>query len=62
MTLNERLHAISIDKPESNVPPKTNTLVTLLTQGLQSGDNTILNVSSISCFGLTRHVLFLTER
>ena len=46
MTLDERLHAISIDKPQSKVPPKTDTLVTLLTQGLQSHDKKILNVSS----------------
>ena len=49
MSLNERLHAIHIDKPGSKVPPTTNTLVTLLSQGLQSQDNNILNVSSIIC-------------
>ena len=46
MTLDERLHAISIEKPQSKVPPKTDTLVTLLTQGLQSHDKKILNVST----------------
>jgi len=46
-TLDERLHAISIDndKPSessSNIP-KADTLITLLTQGLQSGDKKLLN-------------------
>ena len=48
MTMEERLNAISIDKPkggDSRQAPKADTLATLLMQGLQSQDHTILNVS-----------------
>ena len=48
--MEERLHAISIDKPthDRRQPPKADTLATLLAQGLQSRDKTILNVSTYS--------------
>ncbi|XP_062597839.1 WD repeat-containing protein 43-like [Saccostrea cucullata] len=43
MNMEERLNAISINKPEtSKEPPKADTLVRLLTQGLQSEDKNIL--------------------
>ena len=48
-SLDERLNAISIDKPSdragagSSEPPKADTLATLLSQGLQSNDKKILN-------------------
>ena len=49
MNMEERLNAISIDKEQTaKEPPKADTLVRLLTQGLQSGDKKILNVSIIS--------------
>lgn len=46
--MDERLHAISIDRPsgsskDRSQPPKADTLATLLAQGLQSQDKTILN-------------------
>lgn len=43
MNMEERLNAISINKPETlKEPPKADTLVRLLTQGLQSDDKNIL--------------------
>lgn len=43
--MEERLNAISINKPETlKEPPKADTLVRLLTQGLQSDDKNILKV------------------
>ena len=47
--MEERLNAITIERPESNrrQPPKADTLATLLSQGLQSHDKKILNVSEI---------------
>nr|KAG5703548.1 hypothetical protein BaRGS_020182 [Batillaria attramentaria] len=44
LTLEERLNAISVDKPDQSPrkPPKADTLVNLLTQGLQSKDGKIL--------------------
>ncbi len=54
MTLDERIQAISIERPNegatATAPPKADTLVTLLTQGLQSEDKKILNVSSWALF------------
>ena len=50
MTMEERLNAISLDKPkagDSKQAPKADTLATLLMQGLQSQDHTILNVSAV---------------
>lgn len=45
MNMEERLNAISINKPEMlKEPPKADTLVRLLTQGLQSDDKNILKV------------------
>lgn len=45
MNMEERLNAISINKPETlKEPPKADTLVRLLTQGLQSDDKNILKV------------------
>lgn len=49
MTMEDRLNAISMDvngKPAANEPPKADTLSKLLTQGLQSQDKKILNVST----------------
>lgn len=49
MTLEDRLKAIGLDKQLSasaQEPPKANNLATLLTQGLQSEDKMILNVST----------------
>lgn len=46
MSLDDRINAISIDKPgerSGSEPPKADTLATLLTQGLQSNDKKILN-------------------
>jgi len=47
MTVEQRLSAISLEKPRSGprLPPKADTLVTLLVQGLQSQDRKLLNVS-----------------
>ncbi len=56
MTLDERIQAISIERPNegatATAPPKADTLVTLLTQGLQSEDKKILNVSSHTHYDL----------
>lgn len=52
MTMEERLNAISIDKKSlsgSKQPPRADTLAILLTQGLQSQDKKILNVSIFIC-------------
>ncbi|XP_053393117.1 WD repeat-containing protein 43-like [Mercenaria mercenaria] len=46
MTLEQRLNAVSLEKPKSGdrkQPPKADTLVTLLIQGLQSQDKKLLN-------------------
>lgn len=45
MSLDERLHAISIEKPKVKAPPKSDSVLTLLTQGLQSQDTSLLAVS-----------------
>ena len=61
MTMEERLNAISIDQPTPKTaatePPKADTLVTLLSQGLQSGDKKILNVCFNNSKVLHRHPL-----
>lgn len=55
LSLGERLNAISTDEPEhplssgANKPPKTDTLVNLLTRGLQSKDGKILMVQLTFC-------------
>lgn len=49
MTVEQRLSAISLEKPQGSgakQPPKADTLVTLLVQGLQSQDRKLLNVST----------------
>ncbi|XP_060593577.1 WD repeat-containing protein 43-like [Ruditapes philippinarum] len=46
MTLEQRLNAVSLEKPKSRDgkhPPRADTLVTLLVQGLQSQDRKLLN-------------------
>lgn len=52
MAMSDRLHAIGIEtNNESKTlsePPKADTLAVLLTQGLQSRDKKILNVSVAS--------------
>ncbi len=51
MTLEDRLKAIGLDKQQQSSgqePPKANNLATLLSQGLQSEDKRILNVSQSS--------------
>lgn len=47
MTLEDRLKAIGLDKQQASGQevPKANNLATLLSQGLQSEDKRILNVS-----------------
>ena len=47
MSMEERLNAISVDQPghQTKQPPQADTLARLLTQGLQSQDKKILNVS-----------------
>ena len=47
MTIEERLDALSIDKPTKQRAPKTDTQATLLSQGLQSQDQQILDVSTL---------------
>ncbi|XP_052770151.1 WD repeat-containing protein 43-like [Mya arenaria] len=49
MTMEQRLSAISLEKPKAGPrqPPKADTLVTLLVQGLQSRDNKLL--SNVFC-------------
>ena len=47
MTMEDRLNAISISKPAGEKePPRADTLATLLSQGLFSQDQTIIDVSS----------------
>ena len=50
MTMEDRLNAISIDKPgerrSTSSLPKADTLATLLTQGLKTKDQKALNVST----------------
>jgi len=55
--MEERLNAISIDKPSgaeggTKHQPKADTLATLLSQGLQSNDAKIINVSVTLIWGL----------
>ena len=55
MTLEERLHATSLESSTPKVskqPPRADALITLLVQGLQSQDKKLLNVSSLSCTSL----------
>ena len=46
MSMGERLNAISVEHPsqQTREPPQADTLARLLTQGLQSQDNKLLNV------------------
>ena len=53
MTMAERLDAMSLEKPPPGATraqraPTTDTLATLLAQGLHSNDQQILNVSTFS--------------
>lgn len=47
MSMEERLNAISVDHPShpTREPPQADTLARLLTQGLQSQDKKLINVS-----------------
>ncbi|XP_056022071.1 WD repeat-containing protein 43-like [Ostrea edulis] len=62
MNMEERLNAISINKPEtSKEPPKADTLVRLLTQGLQSEDKNILKVCILSVY-LSCEYIYIINR
>lgn len=59
MSMEERLNAISVDHPShpTREPPQADTLARLLTQGLQSQDKKLINVSFLELELLNKGLL-----